>query len=89
MLRDWTRIDIIEDDDGKLYVIDANTQPSLGHPPERIGLFAESIHIWTGASYEEVVECLIGVGLSRYGFGKTYAIQTAMENILHGKSEAI
>jgi D-alanine-D-alanine ligase len=82
--RDWARIDIVADDNGGLYVIDANTQPSLSHRPERDAPFVQCISTITGASYDDVIACLIGSGLVRAGLGVTPTIRAAMDRILDG-----
>jgi D-alanine-D-alanine ligase len=57
-LNGYARIDIRMDDEGRMFVLEANPNPNLAYGED----FAESAEV-TGMSYERLLERIIALGL--------------------------
>ncbi len=63
--RDWSRVDMRMDLEGKLYVLEINCPVGLLPPPDESKLVVSAMA--AGINYDEIIGKIIKIGLKRYG----------------------
>jgi D-alanine-D-alanine ligase len=77
-IRDWARVDMLEDASDDLYVIDVNTLPGLRRGPHKASHLPICLAINCGLDYDESILAVVGTAFCRYGFEPSVETQRAL-----------
>ncbi|MFA6550113.1 MAG: hypothetical protein WCT36_02040 [Candidatus Gracilibacteria bacterium] len=78
-LRDFGRIDMRMDEEGNIYVLEANPIPGLNPNPKHFSYFQHSARS-TGMSYNQIIEAILKTAFKRYGLDETRSHKKITKN---------
>lgn len=83
-IRDWTRIELLEDEKGDLYIIDINSLPGLRQNIEHPSLYPLCTKQNLSLNYEETVNALIFEAILRTGLEPPALMQDICQTYVSG-----
>ena len=80
-VRDWARVDILEDAAGDLYVIDINTMPGMRQEGDLMGGFPLCMNFGRSMTHGETILAIVGVALIRHGLELPEQVQAVITKL--------